>query len=234
MDSETPAPINIQPFYLRHRQNWAVSQERQRHTQALFTVGEPALFSLMWHVEDHEAGLVDWCSRCRQDPTTILGRVEAAYRQPLTSTCPQCYGTTFEGGFRAQVVRPAIFGDIDEDERKSARGVVHPEGTSLETTNDIRIRTGDYVFRGDGSRWQLGTPSRVQVRTGYEHPTQVATSIGYARVPVNREDESSVAYDLPPSLALLGDILATAALTFPAVNIYDDVLSPLIPIDEAE
>lgn len=225
---------NVQPFYVRQRQGWAIANERQRHVQALFTIGEPAMFTLMWKVEDFEAGLVTRCTRCRQDPDSIEGRIEAVYQQPLTATCPVCYGTTFEGGIRAQIIRPAIFTDTDEDERRSGRGVVRPENATVESTEDFRVRTGDFVFRHDGSRWQLGAPTRVQVRTGYEQPTQQATSIGYARIPANREDESSVAYVLPPTASQLTSIL-TQAGPFPNdMSQYETINGPLVPSTEVQ
>lgn len=225
---------NVQPFYVRQRQDWAVGHVRQQHVQALFIAGEPAMFTLMWKVEDFEAGLVTRCTRCRQDPTSIEGRIQAVYQQPLTATCPVCYGTTFNGGIRAQIVRPAIFTDTDEDERKSGRGVVHQENASVETTEDFRARTGDYVFRRDGSRWQLSGATRMQVRTGYEHPTQAATSIGYARISASREDESSVAFIIPPTASALTTILNVTG-PFPDVTTFPDVThGPLIPASEVE
>lgn len=229
-----PVEPNVQPFYVRNRQNWAVAQERQRHVQALFMVGEPVIFTLMWKVEDFEAGLVDRCTRCRVDPTSIQGRIQAVYKQPLTATCPVCYGTTFGHGIRAQIIRPAIFTDSDEDERKGGRGVVHQENVSLESTEDFRARTGDYAFRQEGSRWQLSSPTRLQVRTGYEHPTQQTTSIGYARITATREDKSSVAYVIPPDIDTVKTVL-TPSGTFPDdTSSFDTLNGPLIPPTEFE
>lgn len=202
-----PALITHQPYYVRQKQDWAVQQERQRHIQAIYQVGEPALFVLMWKVEDFEAGLVTPCPRCRPETGDVDARVAAIYQQPQTAKCPFCFGTTYEGGVRAKIVRPAIFTDADEDERKSARGVTHAEPLMVETVDDFRSRTGDYVFRRDGSRWQLGHPARDMLRTGYEHPTQAGMSLGYARIPASREDASSVVFDIPPIASELAAIL---------------------------
>lgn len=202
-----PAEITNQPYYIRQTQDWAIAQERQRHQQAIYQVGEPALFLMMWKVEDFEAGLVSPCPRCRSTDDSVDARISAVYQQPQTARCPFCFGTTFEGGVRAKILRPAIFTDADEDERKAARGVTHGENAMVESTNDFRTRTGDYVFRRDGSRWQLGHPQRVMLRTGYEHPSQASDSLGYARIPAAREDASSVAFEIPPSREELGAIL---------------------------
>jgi hypothetical protein len=209
-----PALLTHQPYYVRQTQDWAVQQERQRHIQAIYQVGEPALFVLMWKVEDFEAGLVTPCPRCRSEEGDVDARVAAIYQQPQTARCPFCFGTTYDGGVRAKIMRPAIFTDADEDERKSGRGVTHGESTMVETTDDFRSRTGDYVFRRDGSRWQLGHPQRDQLRTGYTHPSQSTHSLGYARIPANREDKASVAFEIPPSAAELSGIL-TEPLHYP-------------------
>ena len=204
-----PAPslITHQPYYVRQTQHWAVEQERQRHTQAIYQIGEPVLFVLMWKVEDYEAGLITKCPRCAERSDSIDARVAAVYKQPQTAKCPYCFGTTFYGGVRAKIRRPAIITDADEDERKSSRGVTHSEQTMVQTTDDFRARTGDYVFRLDGSRWQLGHPERVMLRTGFQHPSQAADSIGYARIPASREDKSSVAFEIPPNKTELRQFL---------------------------
>jgi hypothetical protein len=223
---------NVQPYYVRQTQDWTVQQERQRHTQALYQIGEPALFVLMWKVEDFEAGYTSRCPRCRANDGSVDSRIEAVYRQTLTATCPWCFGTTFTGGVRAKIIRPAIFTDVDEDERKSARGVVHPESCQVETTEDFRSRTGDYVFRQDGSRWQLGAPTRIQLRTGYQHPSQGANSIGYGRITASREDEASVAFQIPPNRQELQGWLAAPAQWPGSSN--DLVSGPLIPGTEVQ
>lgn len=236
MTAPKPPPSvrpNNQPYYIRQTQDWAIQQERQRHIQAMYQVGEPALFVLMWKVEDFEAGYTTRCQRCRSAEDTITARIEAVYKQPLTARCPFCFGTTFEGGVRAKIVRPTIFTDVDEDERKSARGIVHNESVTVESTDDFRSRTGDFVFRQDGSRWQLSTPTRVQLRTGYQHPTQQISSIGYSRITANREDTSSVAFEIPPNPQELQAWL-TEGLYWPAPNSNDMISGPLIPGGETQ
>lgn len=228
----TPLPNN-QPFYVRKTQDWATSQERMRHTQALFTVGEPVVFVLMWKVEDFLAGLCVKCTRCSPVGGTLASREFAVYEQPITATCPVCYGTTFLGGIRARIVRPAIVTDADEDERKGSRGVTRPESVTVESTNDFRSRQGDWMFRSDGSRWQLGHPSRIMLRTGYQAPTQQQMSIGYARISATREDASSVAYVIPPNPTLVQTLLQTPPGAWP--SIVDDVVNgPLIPPTEPQ
>lgn len=218
---------NAQPFYIRDTQNFAISQERMRHVQAIFQVGEPVVFVLMWKVEDFEAGYCTRCTRCFSSTDSLAARKFAVYEQPITTNCPICYGTTFEGGIRARIVRPAIVTDADEDERKAPRGVVHAENVTIESTEDFRSRTGDWMFRHDGSRWQLGKPTRIMLRTGYEAPTQHEQSIGYTRYSASRADKASVAYLVPPDPGLLA-VLLQPPYKWP--SLVDDVVNgPLIP-----
>lgn len=222
-----PEPVGItnEPFYIREHKDWAVQQETYRHDQALYSIGEPAMFVLLWTVEDFQHGYTSRCSRCYG--ADLEGRQAAVYNQSNQAKCPRCYGTTFEGGIRARIIRPALFGETDDNEQPSNRGAIHPQSIMVESTNDFRYRAGDFVFRLDGSRWQLKGPSRVTVRTGFEHPGQVVSSMGYSQGPATLEDATSVAYMIPPS----GDALAPQLLPdsrWPTAK-ADIVNGPLIP-----
>lgn len=182
-------------YYVREHQNWAIEQERMRHSQALYQVGEYTAFFLMWHQLDFEAGLVARCTRCYASGQAQ--RVAAVYNQPTQAKCPTCYGTTFQGGIRARIVRPALFIDVDETERTEQRGSQHPQSLTVESTVDFRLREGDYVVRADGTRWRCSTPVRTTLRSGFGFPLQSTTGISYNAAPAKLEDRTSVAYLLP-------------------------------------
>jgi hypothetical protein len=211
---------------VRATEPWDVANERYRHDQAVYTVGEPAYFIMLWREEDQKAGLVNRCSRCF-GTGTITDRTAAVYNQPTQNKCPRCYGTTFDGGIRASIIRPAIFSDSDDAETIANRGVVHPQHSTVESTSDFRTRAGDFVFRADGSRWQLGAPTRVTLRTGFNHPTQVNDSMGYATMPATLEDLTSVAYIIPPNAEQIQTRLV-APIQFPSSPV-DAINGPLIP-----
>lgn len=222
-----PEPVGLtnQPYYIREHKDWAVQQETYRHDQALYSVGEPAMFVLLWTVEDFQHGYTSRCSHCYG--TDVMGRQAAVYNQAMTAKCPRCYGTTFEGGIRARIIRPALFGETDDTEQADKRGATHPQSIMVESTNDFRYRAGDFVFRLDGSRWQLKAPSRVTVRTGFEHPGQTVASMGYSQGPATLEDATSVAYLIPPSgEALAGQLLPESR--WPTAK-TDVINGPLIP-----
>lgn len=220
-----PAPF--QPYYVREVQRWAVDQERQRHYQALYTMGEWTMFCLMWHLDDYESGLVNRCPECYTS-----SRYATAYKQPERNKCPNCYGTTFEGGFRAIIVRPAIFSDSDENQQAQERGVVDSDQLDMESTPDFRVRTGDYCFRSTGHRFYLRVPSRVTLRTGFATPYQRSMAVGYNHARASLEDLNTVAYMIPPVEKDLVDILNVTApepLSFAAFEI---LRAPLIPVDD--
>lgn len=220
-------PGDFQPYYLRQTQRWAVDAERQRHLQALYTVGEWTMFCLLWHLDDYKNGLVDRCPECYTD-----NRYAQAYKQPERNKCPNCYGTTFKGGFRALIVRPAIFDDADEDEQFQKRGVVFKDSLNLESTPDFRVRTGDYCFRSTGHRYILRVPERVTLRTGFATPYQRSAAIGYNHARAAMEDHSSVAHMIPPvdeDVKAILEIPATEPLSFAA---YEIIRAPLIPVSD--
>ena len=221
------SPGAFQPYYVREPQRWAVDQQRQHHMQALYTLGEYTMFCLMWNLDDFQEGLVNRCPECYTD-----NRYALQYQQSERNKCPNCYGTTFEGGFRAIIVRPAIFGDSDENNQYQARGVVASDQLDMESTPDFRVRTGDYCFRSTGHRFYLRVPQRVTLRTGFATPYQRSMAIGYNHARASLEDHSSVAHMIPPTEEDLVAILNASSpepLSFAA---YEIIRAPLIPVDD--
>jgi hypothetical protein len=224
-------PVDSDSLWLRQKEDWATTQERMRHAQALYQVGEYSMFVLMWSLIDLQDGLVGRCQRCYGTTGTVQHRIADVYNQPTQNECPDCYGTTFEGGIRAKIVRPSIWADLDEKEELVARGVVHPERVSVETTWDFRMRKGDFILRADGSRWRVpDSPSRVTLRTGFRHPEQIQTSLTYHKIEARYEEHGTVAFLLPPvDSSAVTEILTRTGYeprTFTDVEVIN---GPLIP-----
>jgi hypothetical protein len=227
-----PGPPRVQPYHIQQRQNYAIEQERKRHAEALWQVGEYSIFILMWHLLDFQQGLVERCSRC-WGTSGVSARIAAVYQQPKNNECPVCFGTTFEGGYRARIVRPAIFADTDIDERTERRGEVHPDSVSIETTGDFRIRPGDYVIRADNSRWRMRVPSRTTLRSGFGFPGQNETSLTYARITGEREESTTVVYKIPPVDAEeVRNVVTQPARSPLDFAVFEDVRGPLIPRED--
>lgn len=223
----TPVPYR-NPYYVRQRQDWAVEQERMRHNQALYTIGEWCVFVLMWHITDFEKGLVNRCPTCWQQ----YGRVAEVYAQPAQNKCGDCFGTSFEGGYKAIIVRPAIFTDADDTEAFQQKGVVHTRELTVESTPDFRIQNGDYVFRVDNARFRLRTPSRVTLRSGFGHPWQNQTGLTYNHSRAGLEDPSAVAYTIPPQAESLRGLLNISPESPADFSNFEVIRAPLIPADE--
>jgi hypothetical protein len=227
-----PGPPRVQPYHLQAQQDFAIEQERKRHAEALWQVGEYCVFFLMWHLLDFQQGLVTRCSRCWVG-TGLDARIAAVYEQPKNQKCPVCFGTTFEGGYRARIVRPAIFADTDIDERVEKRGEVHPDNASVETTWDFRIRPGDFVIRADNSRWRMRVPSRTTLRSGFGFPGQTDTSLTYARIVAEREEPTTMVYLLPPTDAEeIRNILSQPARSPLDFRAFEVLRGPLIPRED--
>lgn len=232
--SSAPTDVPVTPrdsYWLRQEEDWATYQERMRHAQALYQYGEYAMFVMMWSLIDFEKGLVGRCNRCYGSNGSQQHRIADVYNQPTQNECPDCYGTTFEGGIRAKIVRPSMWADLDEKEELANRGVVHPERVSVESTWDFRMRRGDFILRADGSRYRIpDSPQRVTLRTGYRHPEQAETSITYHRIEARYEEHKTVVALIPPtSSAALGEILNRTGYK---PRLFDDVEvinGPLIP-----
>jgi len=213
------------PQWLQDPQQYAVEQERFRHDQALNTYGEYAMFVLMWDMDDLNAGRVDRCPTCY----VAYGKIAETYKQSPKRECPDCYGTTFEGGYKAKIVRTSLWDANEEDEQDARRGVTVVQTASIQSTSDFRLRTGDFIFRADGSRWQMRQVAATALRTGHWSPER-RTEVGYNYGLVQREDESTVAYSIPPATEELMTILDVSHLrTPPDFSAVEDIRGPLIP-----
>lgn len=231
MTQPTDDPAKIEyanPYYVRKPQDWAVEQERMRHIQALYTLGEWCVFVLMWHIGDFENGLVQRCPTCY----TSRGRTAEVYGQGDKNKCTDCFGTTFEGGYRALIIRPAIFTDADDQETFAERGVTHTRDLQVESTPDFRIQNGDYVFRVDNARFRLRTPQRITLRTGFAHPWQSQTALTYNHSRAAVEDPDAVAYLIPPSKETLRGLLGVSTQSPVDWSEFEVIRAPLIPADE--
>lgn len=201
-----------QPIRTGPGQPWASDLVESSHAEALYAFGEYVIFTLMWRPKDFEMGLVGRCQTCF---VGTASRQAAAFQQPTKRECPDCYGTTYEGGFRAQIIRPALLADRNQEVSEENRGVVVTDTIQMETTSDFRLHKGDYVFRGDNTRFQTEEKNEAVVRTGFGAPLTSDSSAGTTTA--HREETTSVAFLIPPLnptpvLAGLTPALGTAPL----------------------
>lgn len=175
-------------------QPWAIDHLRVQHEEALYRFGEYAIFVLLWQPTDFDAGLVGRCPTCFESAQPQ----SHAFEQPARARCPDCLGTTFEGGYRAKIVRPAIFEYDDIQAEGDKRGTYSKADVNCETTWDFQATTADIVVRMDNTRWQVTKVTSSSVHTGF-HSTarrsEVGTGWSYSAALL---DPSSVAYTFPP------------------------------------
>lgn len=193
-----------QPYRTKVPQDWEGNFIENAHEEALYAYGEYCLFTLMWHIEDYDAGLVGHCQTCYN---TTSSRQAEAFNQPTQRRCPDCFGTTFEGGFRAQIIRPALLTDRDQEIDETQQGVVATDTITLETTSDFTFHLGDYIFRFDNTRFQAEEKNEAIVRTGFSPPWAPNSFAGATTA--HLEMATAVAYLIPPTdpnvlAALLG------------------------------
>lgn len=216
------------PYWTVQDQQWAEEHVAASHVDALYRYGEFVVFTMLWTSNDYERGDVGRCTRCfHGDPLSV------GYDQAADLDCPVCYGTSFEGGFRAQVVRPAIVSDRDPETREDRRaGEVTVERISVQTTSDIYVRTGDYMFRSDGTRYRLGQMDTEVIRSGFDHPGREQNVGGIITSATLESDRSSLSHRLPPDSFRVAEMLGQASLhphLVVGTGRFDITRGPLIP-----
>lgn len=221
--ASTPPPGKLP--WLRDQENWAMTTLAREHNDALYQWGEYSMFVLLWSARDFDAGLVERCPVCY----VAYGKIAEAYGQTAKSDCPDCYGTTFEGGHRAKIIRPALWADTDEqDEIEQRRGTHVTDRATIQSTTDFVLRNRDLVFRADGTRWQVSAPDAESVTTGFHTKGHKDSSVGLTSATVTREDEASVAYDIPPTTPQL---IATLDVAYQRRPTYvwpeEEIVGPL-------
>jgi hypothetical protein len=173
--------------------SYAVEQEVLRHDDAVINFGEMTACIMLWCTRDFQQGLVERCSVCY----TPFGLIADAYEQSSKNKCANCYGTTFEGGIRAILYRPALWAEDVVSEDVRARGYTTVSTGSVQVTSDFNMRDGDYLVRQDGTRWKITAPQVSEISTGFG-PTGLQVAPG-AMFRVQLEDTTSVSYLIPIS-----------------------------------
>mgnify|MGYP000923039949 CR=1 FL=1 len=222
-------------FHLPARQPYAREHERRAHEEVLTAYGEMTLFVLMWTLADFEAGRVERCSRCQviasDDSNTNAEMIFETFKQPAEDRCPNCLGTTFEGGWKAKIVRPAIWDYSEERWDKNQRGYVTNLDARIQTGADFVLADRDYAFRADGTRWRAKGGTTDRIHDGFGTPSRVDSNLGYAYGTVVREDETSIAFDIEPKTRTeLTNLLDVVGEHWPRdYSTVDQIRGPVLP-----
>lgn len=215
---------------LRHHlptapQGWAVTNMRDSHNDSLYRFGEYAIFVMLWDIRDHNAGLVDRCPECYGGSP-----YSEVYKQSNEHNCEACLGTTFEGGYKAKIVRPSLWDFGEEAEQEQRRGIALPQSAGIQSTSDFRMKTGDFIIRADNTRWVIESTSANHLRTGFGFPQKSETVLGFNWGQCRKEDTSSVVYTIDPRLtdevrALLDPVDPRFPVDFGA---FEEIRAPLV------
>jgi hypothetical protein len=183
-----------QPYLASQHQPWSANLLESQHQEALYAFGELVLFTLMWRPADFEEGRVNHCPVCYAGNDS---RYAKAFDQPTKRECEACFGTTFEGGFRAQVVRPVLLADRNVETTEVQRGVVSNDTIRFETTGDFTLRKDDYLFRADNSRFQVEERNEDVMRDGFGSPPAPDSMAGSSTA--HMEEITTVAFKISPT-----------------------------------
>jgi len=184
------------PLYVyKQIENWAQIDQQRFHDEALQWFGEECVVRLLWRAEDAAAGLVGYCQTCQDsvNPTNpnpiVQARVSKAYRQTGNSYCPDCYGTTFTGGFQPIAYHLYMLAsDTPEVRVNLSTGQFWKENPQVQFSWYPQLRQGDIVGRVSEwkgnvptvitTRFQVSAVSPVTVRTGPTNSAQPPYRVG--------------------------------------------------------
>ena len=185
-------------------EHYAVDQEILRHDDAVNWYGEMTAFIQWWQVDDFVNGLVVRCSRCFPWQDQTERRIAAAFEQPTQEKCPVCFGTTFEGGYKAITYSPAIWAPGPESSDDIGRhGEHYVRGAQVQPSSIVKLRDGDTAVRLDGTRWRLASPLEGELSTGFGFHGELNEQMRSAIV-ANIQDPSTVDYMVNISFGNLG------------------------------
>ena len=208
---------------LQNPHDYAIEQEKLRHNDALTWLGEMTAWICLWSVRDFQKGLVERCSVCYLP----LGAIADTYKQVPSQSCPNCYGTTFEGGVRAIVYRPGLWDQVRAKEEVEKRGLAVRQTARVNIPSDLEMRDNDFAVRADGTRWKIEQPVNQGIVTGFASVSDWKRTVGtYCESQLL--DQTSIAYLIPVNLAYLnGNDGWIPQLPFP-VSPPDLINGPLV------
>ena len=178
-----PYQVESPLLVVKQRENWTQVDQQRFHDETLQWYGEECVVRLLWRAEDAAQGLVTYCQTCQDSPNpanpnaNIQARASKVYKQSGNSYCPDCYGTTFTGGFKPVAYHLYMLASDTPDVRRNlTTGQFWQENPQVQLSWYPQIRVGDLVIRisswsGDTpllstTRFQASTVGVQTIRTG--------------------------------------------------------------------
>jgi len=168
---------------VKQRDIYAEINQQRFHDETLQWFGEQVIVRQLWRAEDAALGLVGYCQQCQDsvDPTnpnaSVQSRVSNVYKQSGNSFCPNCYGTTFNGGFKTTCYHLyTLAADTPQIRANISTGQFWRDNPTVQMSWYPEIRVGDLLVRvlswdGDtptalGDRFEVSSVNVQTVRTG--------------------------------------------------------------------
>lgn len=130
---------------------YSVRNLRNAVKDSLSYLGEQAILLQMYHIAADE-GIADRCVN-----------YDDVYQACSLSSCPYCYGTTFQGGVKAAGRVWAMFSDTTGTENSDKTGFWDPDARTVQTEWFPPLTKRDYVVRVPDTAWSIDrrTPGAV-------------------------------------------------------------------------
>ena len=197
-----PQPFGSLPYQqespllvVKQQEIWAEIDQQRFHDETLQWFGEECVVRLLWRAEDAASGLVTYCQTCQVTPNptnpdaNVRARASAVYRISGNSYCPDCYGTTFTGGFQPIAYHLYMLAADTPDIRRNMQiGQFWQQNPSVQFSWFPQIRQGDLVVRVENwnnnvptftsQRFQVSSVNPVTVRTGPGPSAQYPYRVG--------------------------------------------------------
>ena len=191
---------------VKQREIWAEIDQQRFHNEALQWYGEECIVRQLWRAEDAAMGLVTYCQTCQDSPNpskptaSIQSRVSNVYRQTGNSYCPDCYGTTFTGGFKTTCYHLYMLAaDTPEVRSNLSTGQFWKQNPNVQFAWYPEIRVGDLVVRV--SAWSGDNPTATTDRfiVSTVNVQTVRTGPGIAYDTTKIVNQFTTLENLPPS-----------------------------------
>jgi len=188
-----PYQIESPLLVVKQRDTFAEINQQRFHDETLQWFGEECIVRLLWRAEDAAAGLVTYCQTCQDSPnpsnpsSSVQSRLSNVYKQSGNSYCPECFGTTFTGGFQPTAYHLYMLASDIEDVRKNlSTGQFWQQNPRVQFSWYPQIRQGDLIARVES--WSNNIPTSIselfQVNSVF--PQTIRTGPGPAQQYPNR------------------------------------------------
>jgi hypothetical protein len=124
-----------------------------------------------------------------------------------------------------------MWNPTDEQHKKGPTGEMITSNSTVQSISDFRMRTGDFVFKADGTRWRISQVNTDTVISGFQAANDINAMVGYTYENTVREDENTISYLIPPDAMTLINLLDISVVPNYPVNFANwEVYNTTLPL----